>query len=46
MPLAGVVHDALLDAVAHGDGDRDTAALAAVAMRRLKGGDQSRQPAA
>jgi 3-hydroxyisobutyrate dehydrogenase-like beta-hydroxyacid dehydrogenase len=34
MPLADVVHDALLEAVAHGDGDRDVAALALVAMRR------------
>jgi 3-hydroxyisobutyrate dehydrogenase-like beta-hydroxyacid dehydrogenase len=34
MPLADVVHEALLDAVAHGDGDRDVAALAKVAMRR------------
>jgi hypothetical protein len=34
MPLADVVHDALLDAVAHGDGDRDVAALGMVAMRR------------
>jgi 3-hydroxyisobutyrate dehydrogenase-like beta-hydroxyacid dehydrogenase len=46
MPLADVVHDALLEAVAHGDADRDTAALAAVAMRRLKGGTDSRKPAA
>jgi 3-hydroxyisobutyrate dehydrogenase-like beta-hydroxyacid dehydrogenase len=34
MPLADVVHEALLEAVAHGDGDRDVAALGAVAMRR------------
>ena len=34
LPLASVVHDALLEAIAHGDGDRDLAALAAVAMRR------------
>jgi 3-hydroxyisobutyrate dehydrogenase-like beta-hydroxyacid dehydrogenase len=33
LPLGNVVHDALLEAVAHGDGDRDLAALAAVAMR-------------
>jgi 3-hydroxyisobutyrate dehydrogenase-like beta-hydroxyacid dehydrogenase len=34
MPLADVVHEALLEAVGHGDGDRDLAALGAVAMRR------------
>jgi 3-hydroxyisobutyrate dehydrogenase-like beta-hydroxyacid dehydrogenase len=34
MPLADVVHASLLEAVAHGDGDRDLAALARVAMRR------------
>jgi 3-hydroxyisobutyrate dehydrogenase-like beta-hydroxyacid dehydrogenase len=34
MPLADVVHDALLEGFTHGDGDRDVAALAAVAMRR------------
>jgi 3-hydroxyisobutyrate dehydrogenase-like beta-hydroxyacid dehydrogenase len=34
MPLADVVHEALLEAVGHGDGDRDLAALAGVAMRR------------
>jgi 3-hydroxyisobutyrate dehydrogenase-like beta-hydroxyacid dehydrogenase len=33
MPLADVVHEALLEAVGHGDGDRDLAALAGVAMR-------------
>jgi 3-hydroxyisobutyrate dehydrogenase-like beta-hydroxyacid dehydrogenase len=33
MPLADVVHESLLDAVAHGDGERDLAALARVAMR-------------
>jgi 3-hydroxyisobutyrate dehydrogenase-like beta-hydroxyacid dehydrogenase len=33
LPLANVVHDTLLEAVAHGDGDRDLAALALVAMR-------------
>jgi len=32
MPLADVVHEALLEAVSHGDGDRDVAALAGVAM--------------
>jgi 3-hydroxyisobutyrate dehydrogenase-like beta-hydroxyacid dehydrogenase len=34
MPLADVVHDALLEAAARGDGDHDVAALGAVAMRR------------
>jgi len=34
MPLAAVVHESLLEAAAHGDGDRDLAALAIVAMRR------------
>jgi 3-hydroxyisobutyrate dehydrogenase-like beta-hydroxyacid dehydrogenase len=34
MPLADVVHGSLLESVAHGDGDRDLAALAMVAMRR------------
>ena len=34
MPIADVVHESLLDAVAHGDGDRDVAVLARVAMRR------------
>lgn len=34
MPLADVVHGSLLEAVAHGDGERDLAALAVVAMRR------------
>ncbi len=34
MPLADVVHESLLDAVAHGDGERDLAALAKVSMRR------------
>jgi hypothetical protein len=34
MPLADVVHEALLEAVAQGDGERDVAALAKVAMRR------------
>ncbi|WP_042421553.1 NAD(P)-dependent oxidoreductase [Streptacidiphilus anmyonensis] len=33
LPLGGVLRDALLDAVAHGDGDRDWAALAEVARR-------------
>jgi 3-hydroxyisobutyrate dehydrogenase-like beta-hydroxyacid dehydrogenase len=34
MPLADVVHESLLDAAAHGDGERDLAALAKVSMRR------------
>jgi len=34
MPLADVVHESLLDATAHGDGQRDVAALALVALRR------------
>jgi 3-hydroxyisobutyrate dehydrogenase-like beta-hydroxyacid dehydrogenase len=34
MPLADVVHESLLEAFAHGDGDHDVAALAVVAMRR------------
>jgi 3-hydroxyisobutyrate dehydrogenase-like beta-hydroxyacid dehydrogenase len=33
MPLADVVHESLLEAVAHGDGERDLAALALVALR-------------
>jgi 3-hydroxyisobutyrate dehydrogenase-like beta-hydroxyacid dehydrogenase len=34
MPLADVVHGSLLEAVSNGDGERDLAALAVVAMRR------------
>jgi hypothetical protein len=34
MPLADVVHASLLEAATHGDGDRDVAVLASVAMRR------------
>ena len=34
MPLADVVHEALLEAFEHGDGDRDLAVLATVSMRR------------
>ena len=34
MPLADVVHESLLEAFAHGDGERDLAALARVSMRR------------
>ncbi|SEM05771.1 NAD(P)-dependent oxidoreductase [Streptacidiphilus jiangxiensis] len=33
LPLGGVLRDALLDALAHGDGDRDWAVLAEVARR-------------
>ncbi len=34
MPLASVLRDGLLDALAHGDGEKDLAALATVSMRR------------
>ena len=34
LPFASVLRDNLLDAIAHGDGDRDFAALATVAARR------------
>jgi len=34
MPLADVVHQSLLEAAAHGDGERDLAVLAKVSMRR------------
>jgi 3-hydroxyisobutyrate dehydrogenase-like beta-hydroxyacid dehydrogenase len=34
MPLADVLHESLLEAVAHGDGERDLAVLALVALRR------------
>jgi len=34
MPLADVVHESLLEAVARGDGERDLAAVARVSMRR------------
>ena len=34
MPFAGVLRDNLIDAIAHGDGDKDLAALATVATRR------------
>jgi len=33
MPLASLVHDNLLEAIAAGDGDKDFAALAKVAQR-------------
>ena len=39
MPLADVVHESLLEAVAHGDGERDLAALAVVATLRAGGED-------
>jgi 3-hydroxyisobutyrate dehydrogenase-like beta-hydroxyacid dehydrogenase len=42
MPLADVVHESLLEAVAHGQGDRDLAALAVMAM--LRAGLESPQP--
>ncbi|MFP4834492.1 NAD-binding protein, partial [Paraburkholderia sp. BR10879] len=34
MPLASVLRDSLLEAVAHGDGDSDFAVLGKVAARR------------
>ncbi|HEX5831798.1 MAG TPA: NAD(P)-dependent oxidoreductase [Gemmatimonadaceae bacterium] len=34
MPVGSVLHDSMLDAVAHGHGDHDLAALATVAARR------------
>lgn len=34
MPLASMIRDNMLDAVAHGDGNRDWSALAKVALRR------------
>jgi 3-hydroxyisobutyrate dehydrogenase-like beta-hydroxyacid dehydrogenase len=43
MPLAEVVHESLLEAVAHGQGDRDLAALAVVAMLRA-GGEEIEAP--
>jgi 3-hydroxyisobutyrate dehydrogenase-like beta-hydroxyacid dehydrogenase len=46
MPLAGVVHDSLLDAVANGDADRDLAALAKVALRRAGLDRDAQKPAA
>jgi len=36
MPLAGLLRDAFLDALAHGDGERDWSALAEVAARRAQ----------
>src|SRR5258705_6721909 len=44
MPLANVVHESLLDATAHGDGQRDVAALALVALRRAAGEETSPTP--
>jgi hypothetical protein len=41
MPLADVMHDALREGVARGDGDRDVSALVTVAMRRVGGEQQS-----
>jgi 3-hydroxyisobutyrate dehydrogenase-like beta-hydroxyacid dehydrogenase len=46
MPLADVVRDALLEAVAYGDADLDTAALAKVSMRRVGGQRAPARPAA
>ena len=34
LPFAGVLRDSLLDAMAHGDADKDWAALAETAARR------------
>ena len=34
LPFASVVRDNFVDAIAHGDGEKDWAALGAVAMRR------------
>jgi 3-hydroxyisobutyrate dehydrogenase-like beta-hydroxyacid dehydrogenase len=42
MPLADVVHEALLEAARHGDGDRDLAALAGVAMRHAGANGESK----
>jgi 3-hydroxyisobutyrate dehydrogenase-like beta-hydroxyacid dehydrogenase len=46
MPMADVVHESLLEAVAHGDGGRDLAALALVAMRHAGSEDAPRPNAA
>jgi 3-hydroxyisobutyrate dehydrogenase-like beta-hydroxyacid dehydrogenase len=43
LPLADVVHESLLEAVARGDGDRDLAAVARVSMRRA-GLEESSRP--
>ncbi len=45
MPLGDVVHESLLEAVGHGDGERDLAALGGVAMRRAGSDEASRAPA-
>jgi hypothetical protein len=34
LPFAGILRDNFIDAIAHGDADRDWSALSAVAMRR------------
>jgi 3-hydroxyisobutyrate dehydrogenase-like beta-hydroxyacid dehydrogenase len=44
MPLADVVHASLLEAASHGDGERDLAALATVAMRRAGSKGVPKQP--
>jgi 3-hydroxyisobutyrate dehydrogenase-like beta-hydroxyacid dehydrogenase len=41
MPLADVVLESLLEAVAHGDGERDLAVLAKVSMRRASAEESS-----
>ena len=46
MPLADVVHESLLEAVARGDGERDVAALGRVAMERAAPADASRHEVA
>jgi 3-hydroxyisobutyrate dehydrogenase-like beta-hydroxyacid dehydrogenase len=46
MPLADVVHGALVEAVAYGDADLDTAALAKVSMRRVERLSSPARPAA
>jgi 3-hydroxyisobutyrate dehydrogenase-like beta-hydroxyacid dehydrogenase len=43
MPLADVVHATLLEGFAHGDGNRDVAALGAVAMRRAGSSEAPRE---
>ena len=44
MPLADAVHESLLEAVAHGQGDRDLAALAVTAMQRAGAEQSQSQP--
>ncbi|MBI4693666.1 MAG: NAD(P)-dependent oxidoreductase [Gammaproteobacteria bacterium] len=41
MPTASLVRDSYLDAIAHGDGEKDWAALATVAARRAALGERS-----